>query len=361
MREYLLFEATTKQNKTNKNETKQTCVPKTEIDRLAVNHHIGRVVVKHRWDVLAGKGVCTVRFFLRARTFKQHKPTTTKPRTSAQNSPRAHTARPTHDRRMHAHSAHSTHTQHQVRARAFVRVADQQARLSDSSVADDNAFDALCSDRPNGAERAHTRDATRARAHAQHTRQCAHSNARRATRAQRGAAGGATRTGGASQSYFFFRDSLNAPNARSHLHFFLLRPRHAADRTRHRRARAHAHARPHARPRHRVANETVARAAHERDDPSPTPNRETRPKRSARAKIDTHNAPRTTHETTRATTKRERERERRLARQREFARQGFEKKLTFCVSSFWCAFFRVLCVALLRNSSSRVFCFVTLK
>ena len=36
------------------------CVPEPEVDGLAVDHDIGRVVVEHCRDVLPGKGVCGV-------------------------------------------------------------------------------------------------------------------------------------------------------------------------------------------------------------------------------------------------------------------------------------------------------------
>ena len=36
------------------------CVPESEVDGLAVDHDVGRVVVEHGWDVLPGKGVCGV-------------------------------------------------------------------------------------------------------------------------------------------------------------------------------------------------------------------------------------------------------------------------------------------------------------
>lgn len=36
------------------------CIPESEIDRLTVDHNIGRVVVEDGWDVFAGEGVCRV-------------------------------------------------------------------------------------------------------------------------------------------------------------------------------------------------------------------------------------------------------------------------------------------------------------
>jgi hypothetical protein len=44
-----------------KNSHNRTCIPKTQIDRLAIDHHVCAVIVKHRRNVLARERIRRVR------------------------------------------------------------------------------------------------------------------------------------------------------------------------------------------------------------------------------------------------------------------------------------------------------------